>query len=136
MAEMRLNEKLRTLREKCGFTQEQVAKVLNVDRSSYTYYETGKTEPSISSLIKLANMFKVGVDELLDNSAGSVNVLHDSDRKRRIAPAKVAENNTSHIYDLEKDEKQLLCYFRALDADKKQMAMDAVKGISTGKKID
>ena len=132
MAEIHLNEKLRSLREKCGFTQEQVAKVLNVDRSSYTYYETGKTEPSIASLVKLANMFKVSVNDLLDGGAAGVTPLHDSGRQRKVSSPKMAEN-TSHIYDLDKDEKQLLCFFRSLDAEKKKASIDAISEIAKEK---
>ena len=132
MSETHLNEKLRTLREKCGFTQEQVARVLNVDRSSYTYYETGKTEPSIASLIKLANMFKVGVNDLLDSGSAGVTVFHDSGRPRKPAAPKSAEN-ASHIYDLDKEEKQLLCYFRSLAPEKKKAAMDTISEIAKKK---
>lgn len=132
MSEMRLNEKLRSLREKCGFTQEQVARVLNIDRSSYTYYETGKTEPSIASLMKLANMFKVGVDELLDGGPAGVAFCHDSGRPKKPSVTKSAEN-ASHIYDLDKDEKQLLCYFRSMEPDKKKAALDAISEIAQDK---
>ena len=35
-------EILRQLRQKAGLTQEQVSNYLSVDRSTYSYYETGK----------------------------------------------------------------------------------------------
>lgn len=63
-----LNENLKRLRKSCGFRQEEVAKVLGVDRSAYSYYESGKTEPSVKNLIKIARMFKVDVDVLVGNS--------------------------------------------------------------------
>ncbi|MDD5952045.1 MAG: helix-turn-helix domain-containing protein [Oscillospiraceae bacterium] len=118
---MGLNEKLRSLREKCGLTQEQVAKTLNIDRSSYTYYETGKTEPSISSLIKLSNLFKVSVEELLGSETPNAVLVRDG-RSGRKPPSRPPQNQ-SHIYDLDKQEKQLLCYYRSMEEDKKKQAM-------------
>ena len=63
-----LHENLKKLRKSCGFRQEEVAKVLGVDRSAYSYYESGKTEPSVTNLIKISRMFKVDVDVLVGNS--------------------------------------------------------------------
>ena len=44
---------LRLLREKNGLTQKQVADMLNIDRSTYAYYESGKTRPDILTIAKL-----------------------------------------------------------------------------------
>ncbi len=63
-----LYENLKKFRKLCGFKQDDVAKVLGVDRSAYSYYESGKTEPSVKNLIKIARMFKVDVDTLVGNS--------------------------------------------------------------------
>ena len=63
-----LCENLKKLRKSCGYRQEEVARVLGVDRSAYSYYESGKTEPSVKNLIKIARMFKVDVDALVGNS--------------------------------------------------------------------
>ena len=63
-----LHENLKRLRKACGFRQEEVAKVLGIDRSAYSYYESGKTEPSVKNLIRISRMFKVDVDVLVGNS--------------------------------------------------------------------
>ena len=63
-----LHDNLKRLRKSCGFRQEEVAKVLGIDRSAYSYYESGKTEPSVTNLIKIARMYKVDVDVLVGNS--------------------------------------------------------------------
>ena len=36
---------LKYYRSECKLTQQDVADLLGLERSSYTYYETGKTEP-------------------------------------------------------------------------------------------
>ena len=38
---------LKFYRHECGLTQQQVADRLKIERSTYTYYETGKTKPDI-----------------------------------------------------------------------------------------
>lgn len=63
-----LSERLRDLREDHDLTQQQIAYLLHKDRSTYTYYETGKTEPSLHDLIALADFHKVSLDYLVGRS--------------------------------------------------------------------
>ena len=58
-------ERLRYFREKYDFTQEQLAAVLGVNRSTYAYYETGKTMPGIDRLIKLAEFYHLDIESFL-----------------------------------------------------------------------
>lgn len=40
-------ERLRVLRKvRTNYSQEDMARLLNISRSTYTYYETGKSEPN------------------------------------------------------------------------------------------
>ena len=52
-------KKLRILRENSNFSQADIAAMLGMDRSTYAYYETGKTEPSLKTIVKLAELYKV-----------------------------------------------------------------------------
>lgn len=52
-------------REKVGFTQREVAEKLGVDQSAVSLWETGKTAPRVSVLVKLAGLYCCTVDELL-----------------------------------------------------------------------
>ena len=65
-AAINLAKNLRILRLKNKYTQGEVARYLHISRSTYTYYETGKTEPSISSLAALCRLYAVGVGELIE----------------------------------------------------------------------
>lgn len=56
---------LKTEREKLDLTQEQMAKLLNINRVTYTGWESGKHNPNIEDLINLANFFKTSTDYLL-----------------------------------------------------------------------
>lgn len=61
----KLGIKLRQERKKLNLSQEEIAKMLNVNRVTYTGWETGKYSPKIADLINLANIFKTSTDYLL-----------------------------------------------------------------------
>lgn len=48
-----------------NLTQRQVANALKISQPSYIRYEKGQAEPSLESLVKLADLFDVSVDFLL-----------------------------------------------------------------------
>lgn len=72
-----LSYKLETLRKNKGLTQKDVADILKVNRTTYTKYETGVTEPNVSSLRKLSEIFGVDMNCLLSDDMEIVYV-HDS----------------------------------------------------------
>ena len=62
-----LGEQLRELRLlRTYYTQAQVAELLSIDRSSYTRYEMGTTEPPISTILKLSEIYGISCDELIN----------------------------------------------------------------------
>lgn len=60
-----LKEKLKVLRTEGGFTQQQVADAINVDRVSYNRYENGNRVPSNEVTVALAIFFDCTTDYLL-----------------------------------------------------------------------
>ena len=56
---------LRKIRKNKNFTQEEVAKAINVTQSTYSAYESGRVEPNLNTLCKLAKYFNTTTDELL-----------------------------------------------------------------------
>ena len=117
-----LSQRLKQFRESCGLTQKQIAEVLNVDRSTYTYYETGKSQPTIDTLIKLAKIFSVSIDALLDyraaDSQPSVPLLHDAVTLYHRGREGVSANTPL----LNDDEKKMVLLYRLLDeTDKKSI---------------
>ncbi|MFV0351920.1 MAG: helix-turn-helix domain-containing protein [Oscillospiraceae bacterium] len=50
---------------------------LNIDRTSYVKYETGKNYPAIDTLMKLAEYFDVSIDYLLTGENSSSPLLED-----------------------------------------------------------
>lgn len=59
-------ERLKMLRKREKWTQQEVASKLGVDRSTYTKYETGQSEPNFETLQKIAALFGVSTDFILN----------------------------------------------------------------------
>jgi len=59
-------ENLKSIRKEKGLTQKQVAFKLGVVESCYANWEQGRTEPSISMLRKLCEIFIISIDELIN----------------------------------------------------------------------
>ena len=57
---------LRELRKKAGYTQQEVAEYLGLAKSTVCLYEKGVYEPDIATLKKLADLFGISLDMLLD----------------------------------------------------------------------
>jgi len=64
-----LLQRLVELRLKHGLTQEDVANVLGVGRTTYAMYEQGNREMDYELLVKIANYYKVSLDFLFGRSA-------------------------------------------------------------------
>lgn len=65
-------ERLKYMRKKTGLTQKDIAQKLNIQRVTYSHYETGRSQPSIDTLILLAQIFDCSIDYLVgfsDNPA-------------------------------------------------------------------
>ena len=52
-------------RKLCGFTQQEIADILNLNRTTYTKYETGVSEPSFEILKKIVAVYGVYFNEFL-----------------------------------------------------------------------
>ena len=52
-----VGENLKKIRELSGFTQEQIAKSIGIERSAYSNYEGGTREVPYDILEKLSNLF-------------------------------------------------------------------------------
>lgn len=60
-----LASRLKELRLSNNLTQEQIAQKLNITRNAYTLYETGKNNPTIETLKKLADIYKTSIDYIV-----------------------------------------------------------------------
>ena len=62
-----IGQNLLRLRTKLGYTQKEIADLVNIDRTTYSKYETGATEPSVELLQKFAELFSVDFNTLVVN---------------------------------------------------------------------
>lgn len=90
---MKFNEKFKFLREKRGYTQEEIAHKLNISRQSISKYENGINEPDIETIKKLCNILDCSLNELLDDNHELI---------------------TSKLKKINKREKKLFCWNIAL----------------------
>ena len=62
---------LPALRKSRGITQEQLSKELSVSRVTLARWESGRFQPSLDYIIKLAEYFGVAIDDLVGYKGGS-----------------------------------------------------------------
>lgn len=62
---MKLSENIKFYRKSLNLTQEQLANLLNGKKSLISNYENGYSTPDIYTLIKLADIFQISLDELV-----------------------------------------------------------------------
>ena len=88
-----------------------VADLLNLNRTTYTKYETGVSEPSFDILKKIVNMYGVDVNAVLGQESFEKN-LSDF-----IMP----------MYNLTKSERELIGLYRILSPEEKEKLMEKIK---------
>ena len=122
---MTLGESLKKIRKQYKMTQEDIAKLLGISRSGYTYYETGKTVPSVEMLKKLATMYDTTIDDVVGMP-----------QKKSVSGKSVAETNfmgegIDPLMYMKKEEKTLIMAFRLLsDEEKKKLTDEAITMLS------
>lgn len=123
-----LGAMLRQYRNNCEFTQQQIADVLKIDRSTYSYYETGKTEPSLATISQLARIFNISPAALLCeyDENGKILCVADSAIKRP-KQKDFTSTKAEKIYDLSDEEKTLMINFRLANGDKKKELLEKSK---------
>ena len=96
---------LRTLRKtNSTYTQQNMADMLKISRSTYTYYETGKSEPGQEALGKICKILSVDYNTLLGYSEnGGLNVAEGGKTFGSLTP----------------DEEQFLTAYRSMNSEEK-----------------
>jgi transcriptional regulator with XRE-family HTH domain len=102
-----IHQALKMMRLKNGLTQQQVANLLNIDRSTYTYYETGKIKPDVETLMKLCCVFDVSLDALTKN------IVDNNDSLREAVEEYLHSGGDFQSFsDLKPQEKRVVKLFR------------------------
>ena len=111
---MAYNNVLKILRSECRLTQQQVAQVLGIDRSTYAHYENAAIKPPAKAMFKLARLYNVSLDELWDRKnknprQGGVKIFADMDDDCGVTIPEYLRNFGS----LSADELRLVLLYRA-----------------------
>ena len=96
----RIGERIRARRQSMGITQEQVANLLDVNPSHVSNIECGRSNPSLTALVNIANILDCGADLFLADEYTSPGTALAPDVNERIMTA-------LSLYGDEKKEKLL-----------------------------
>lgn len=137
-----LPSKLKELRKAYSYTQDDVAAALGVIRQTYSHYETGKRSPSPEMLFKLAGLYNISVDDLMQltvkiNRDISFDAPKPTRSSRDLSELLGYLNNPYNkkkLRLLTGIEKELLFYFEKLsDKDRKEiLEFTKIKAHGTG----
>lgn len=105
---MSFKDQLRAAREARGYTQQQIADLMGIDKSTYCGYETGKRQPDVQKLKLLCNILGVSGDDLLETGR-AVATGFNAYRKDNVPPRsniiKIAGRNGSYEERILTDEQ-------------------------------
>lgn len=74
---MSLGSRISVLRNKRGLSQEELAKVLKIGKSTLGMYETDRREPSHEMSSKIASYFDVSLDWLITGEIKESNLMYE-----------------------------------------------------------
>lgn len=126
---------LKFYRQNSGLTQKQVAEALHIERTTYTYYENGKTLPNVITLKKLAEIYNVPVDCLMPSESNKPMEVGDSDfsspqKEENAQQAAARKTSNEKIYCLSNDEQSLIINYRILPGEVKREVFENLKQLT------
>jgi transcriptional regulator with XRE-family HTH domain len=94
----KLGQNLLVLRksQEDGISQDEMAKRLGLSKSTYGSYESGRTEPKLADLLKMADFFKVTTDQLLGGDV-TIHTPVISKKELRVLATTVNSENEDNI---------------------------------------
>lgn len=135
MPNIQLARNLKYLRLAYGLTQDDLGAFLNISRQAYSNYENLKRSPDLDSLILLASLYHLSLDDLVSRELSS---FMESDHSVQIQEDKnffrlgVDRATENRIY-LTKEETEFISKFRTLAPEDRQIALGFID--SRSKKV-
>lgn len=130
-----LNEKLRKLRIEQNYTQDYVAKYLNMTRQGYAHYEAGLRNPDYQTLLKLSNLYHIDIGDLINNFTTPI----DNNMLLEKAPYQTSINSELHTnkktIQLTYDERRLFNLFQKLTSPEKKELLAFLEEKMKNKKL-
>lgn len=124
---------LKYYRCQCGLTQQDVADLLGLERSSYTYYETGKTTPDIETLVRLSKIFHIDFYDLLSGcNTETGKYVSDTQLKELLGSV---DHQDDEKFSEAKYEAEIILRIRSLNMEQKEEIMALLDDLTEGKFI-
>lgn len=117
MTNKTLGQYLRKLRKSFNYTQEFAASKLDISRQAYSHYENGRAIPPNDTIYKLASLYNVSAEMLIELSIQpSGNLLQDEPATYRTELDSFlaymdSGNNNERYKNLSNREKHVIYYF-------------------------
>ena len=87
MDQIALGKRIKAARERAGMTQEELAAAVDYSVDHMSVVERGVKAPKLDKLVAIANVLKVGTDELLQDNLDAATLLHElSERLKALSP--------------------------------------------------
>ena len=118
---------LKTLRKENGLTQQQVADYLHLDRSSYAYYESGRTKINIDILIRLAQFFQISLAMLVGEELPAQ--LESGSPEENLETVLV-NDSVSRFSQLTRDEQYLVILYRSGAPDQRLALLEQANALT------
>ena len=116
-----LSEQLKIIRKANKFTQQGLADAIGIERSTYASYETGRNKPDVNLLSKIAKVFGVSSDYILEIDTTVPLNVED-------IPVQYKKKSSNQLVStLSKEEKGVLAKYRLLSDSKKTELVDFLK---------
>ncbi len=101
---------LKIIRKANKLSQQQLADILGISRSTYCSYETGRRSPDVDTIVRLAEFYRIPLNDFL----------------LTIQDKEVAENNSydnpddvRFLSQLNRKEIELICKYRVMSEEEK-----------------
>ena len=117
MSNIQLVENLYRLRKAHHYTQQQMSDLLNISRQAYSNYETSKRTPDLDSLIRLADIYNLSLDQLVNHPCTKDGMVLE--QKGPFTPA--MEIETADTIYLTREEVDMIKSFRNLSEEDKRL---------------
>lgn len=112
-----LAENIRYLRKQLGWSQEKLAEMLGLNRGNIASYEKGTAEPRLENLMKMMELFKVELKDLVEVDLSGMEAIGQeiSDLREKANSDSAQDPENQEVY--QKRKRQLLQ--KLIDKDEK-----------------
>jgi len=86
---MNISEEIKKQRLKHNWTQEQLAEILNVSRSTISSWEVGRNYPDLETIVAISDLFEVSLDDLLRGDKKMLGQITDDTKVRKSQTKKI-----------------------------------------------